>query len=154
MSQKRSAGILCYRKNKSVTEVFLVHPGGPFWRNKDEGAWSVPKGEYEPDEDALRAAIREFKEETSLHPEGDFRSLVPVRQKSGKIVECWAVQFDFDAAIISSNNFEIEWPPRSGKIQQFPEVDRGEWLDLARAKKKINPAQISFLDQLESILIP
>jgi predicted NUDIX family NTP pyrophosphohydrolase len=145
---KTSAGILLYRFNKKNVEVFLVHPGGPFWKNKDEGAWSVPKGEYEEDEDPLKAAIREFKEETGISIEGDFISLKPVKLKSGKLVKAWALEKDIDAGAIKSNTFLLEWPPRSGKKIEVPEIDKGEWFTIADAKKKINAGQLPLLDEL------
>src|SRR5437868_879860 len=131
---KQSAGILVYRKANNVLQVFLVHPGGPFWKNKDEGAWSVPKGEYESDEDPLEAARREFYEETGHYIDGTFIQLNPVRLKSGKIVNAWAVEGDIDHANIKSNLFEIEWPPKSGRMQSFPEVDRAGWFTIDEAK--------------------
>ena len=145
---KTSAGILLYRFNKKNIEVFLVHPGGPFWKNKDEGAWSVPKGEYEKDEDPLKAAIREFKEETGISIEGDFISLKPVKLKSGKLVKAWALEKDIDATAVKSNTFLLEWPPRSGKKIEVPEVDKAEWFTIPEAKKKINAGQLPLLDEL------
>lgn len=126
----------------------LVHPGGPFWAKKDEGSWSVPKGEFNDDEDPLEAARREFHEETGEMPDGDFIQLTSVRQKSGKLILTWALEGDMDASKIRSNLFEMEWPPHSGKKQQFPEVDRGEWFYLDEARKKIIPGQIPVLDEL------
>lgn len=149
MTKKISAGLLLYRKNKNMVEVFLVHPGGPFWKNKDAGVWSIPKGELNEKEEPLQAAIREFFEETGIAVSGGFMQLQPVVQKSGKTVLAWAIEKDIDAATISSNNFEMEWPPRSGKLQIFPEVDRGEWFLINEAKKKINAAQVSLLVELE-----
>jgi predicted NUDIX family NTP pyrophosphohydrolase len=146
--KKQSAGILLYRRGVSEPEVFLVHPGGPFWKNKDEGAWTIPKGEFDDSEDPLAAAIREFKEETGFTITGEFRPLAPIQQKAGKIVHAWAVQGDVDETNVRSNSFEIEWPPRSGKKQTFPEVDRASWFSLAEARKKINSSQAQFLDQL------
>jgi predicted NUDIX family NTP pyrophosphohydrolase len=148
MGQNKSAGILLYRHNKKTLEFFLVHPGGPFWKNKDAGAWSVPKGEFADDEDGLAAAKREFKEETGHPVKGDFIPLSPVRQKSGKTIHAWAVEGDIDTATIKSNTFEMEWPPRSGKKQEFPEVDRGEWFNETQAKEKINPAQSALIEEL------
>lgn len=145
---KQSAGILLYRKISSELQIFLVHPGGPFFKNKDEGAWSIPKGEYENDEDPLDAAKREFEEETGKTITGDFIALSPIKQKGGKTVQAWAVEGDINPETIQSNTFEIEWPPRSGKKQTFPEVDRGGWFDIATAKTKINPAQAILLDEL------
>ncbi len=149
MIRKTSAGLLLYRKNKNMLEVFLVHPGGPLWKNKDEGVWSIPKGELNENEDPLQAAIREFSEETGNRVSGRFMQLQPVVQKSGKTVLAWAIEKNIDAPIISCNNFEMEWPPRSGKFQNFPEVDRGEWFLINEAKKKINAAQVSLLMELE-----
>lgn len=149
---KKSAGILLYRKVKDQLQVFLVHPGGPLWKNKDQGAWSIPKGEFEEDEDPLAAARREFEEETGIAVDGSFIMLSPVRQKSGKIVYAWALEKDISTEAIRSNLFEMEWPPRSGKQQQFPEVDRGEWMTLAGAKQKINPKQAPLLDELVRLI--
>ncbi len=145
---KKSAGLLLYRKVAAVVELFLVHPGGPFWKNKDEGAWSIPKGEFEDDEDALHAAKREFKEETGIACDGDFIPLSPVKLTSGKRVYAWALQKNIDATKITSNDFEMEWPPRSGKKQRFPEIDRAAWFSVAVAKKKINTAQVHFIEEL------
>ncbi|MEO3403458.1 NUDIX domain-containing protein [Mucilaginibacter sp. CAU 1740] len=149
---KQSAGILLYRKTGEDLQVFLVHPGGPFFKNKDDGAWSIPKGEYEADEDPLDAAKREFEEETGKAIDGDFIALSPIKQKGGKIVLAWAVAGDIDPKNITSNTFEIEWPPRSGKKQAFAEVDRADWFDIATAKIKINAAQIALLDELNGLL--
>ncbi len=149
MIKKQSAGLLLYRKNKNALEVFLVHPGGPFWKNKDEGSWSIPKGEFKEDEEPLRAAIREFSEETGKAISGRFLKLKPIAQKSGKRVFAWAIEKNIDAINIVSNHFEIEWPPRSGKFQNFPEVDKGAWFLMGEAKKKINIAQVSLLKELE-----
>lgn len=148
---KQSAGILLYRKTIQGLQVFLVHPGGPFFKNKDEGSWSIPKGEYLPDENPLMAAKREFHEETGHEISGDFIVLSPIKQKGGKIVQAWAVEGNIDPEKIKSNTFEIEWPPRSGKKQTFDEVDRGEWFDIPTAKIKINPAQAAFIDGLAAI---
>ena len=134
-------------------EVLLVHPGGPFWKNKDAGAWSIPKGEIEAGETALAVAVREFHEELgSPPPDGRTTSLGTVRQASGKLVHAWAVAGDFDATRVTSNTFEIEWPPRSGKRQPFPEVDRAEWFDLGSARARINPAQAALLERLNERL--
>jgi predicted NUDIX family NTP pyrophosphohydrolase len=149
---KKSAGILLYRLKKGFPEVFLVHPGGPFFTNKDLGAWSVPKGEYEDDEQPLVAAKREFLEETGIKVDGPFVALSPVRLKSGKVVIAYALEFDLDESAVKSNLFELEWPPRSGKKKFFPEIDRGAWFTTNIAKQKINPAQTSFIDQLLTIL--
>jgi predicted NUDIX family NTP pyrophosphohydrolase len=146
---RKSAGILLYRFQKDGVEVFLVHPGGPFWVNKDEGSWSVPKGEYNDDEDALKAAQREFQEETGLSIQGNFIELGEVRQPSGKRVMVWALENDQEVENIRSNTFQLEWPPKSGKMQEFPEVDRGGWFSLPEARQKILKGQISFLDKLE-----
>src|SRR5260370_10409860 len=151
---KTSAGVLVCRRRQGVPEVFLVHPGGPFWAKKDAGAWSIPKGEAAPGEDLLSAARREFQEETGLDIDGDFRELAPVRQPSGKRVHAWAVEADLDADAIRSNSFEMEWPPRSGQRREFPEVDRAAWFDLPTARNKIPQGQLGLLDQLERLLGP
>jgi predicted NUDIX family NTP pyrophosphohydrolase len=145
---KHSAGILLFRRINISPEVFLVHPGGPFWINKDQGAWSVPKGEFTGDEEPLAAAIREFKEETGLSLSGDFLKLTPVKQKGGKIVHVYALEHDPDITRLTSNTFTVEWPPKSGKMQEFPEVDRYGWFDLAIAREKLNEAQGILLDEL------
>jgi predicted NUDIX family NTP pyrophosphohydrolase len=145
---KQSAGILLFRKNDAQLQVFLVHPGGPFFKNKDLGAWSIPKGEFLDDEDALAAAKREFFEETGMAVDGDFIPLNPVTLKSGKKVYAWALEGNIDPTKIVSNEFEIEWPPKSGKKQSFPEVDRADWFDLEEARIKINKAQESLIDHL------
>jgi len=149
---KTSAGILLYRRRQGLPEVFLVHPGGPFWAKKDAGAWSIPKGEAAPGEDLLSAARREFQEETGLGIDGVFRELAPVRQPSGKRVHAWAVEADLDADAIHSNSFEMEWPPRSGLRREFPEVDRAAWFGLPTARNKITKGQLGLLDQLERLL--
>lgn len=149
---KLSAGILLYRIKDSETQVMLVHPGGPFWKNKDLGAWSIPKGEYQIGEDPLEHAKREFKEETGQSIKGKFTQLMPVKQAGGKIVTAFAVEGDLDVTKIKSNTIPIEWPPKSGKFQQIPEVDRGAWFDLVTARTKINGAQAAFLDQIEVFL--
>lgn len=131
-----SAGILLFRRGYRGIEVFLVHPGGPFWKTKDDGAWSIPKGEYEAGEDPLRAARREFAEETGAAPEGDFIALGSARQRINKTVAAWAVEGDIDPVDLRSNVFEMEWPPRSDKRQQFPEIDRGAWFSLKEAETK------------------
>ncbi len=149
----KSAGILLYRvKNKEV-EVLLVHPGGPFWKNKDEGAWSIPKGEFDENENPFDAALREMKEEVGLDLKGNFIELTPIKQKSGKLVYAWALQHDFDPTEIKSNTFEIEWPPKSGKKKEFPEVDKAEWFDMKAAEGKINSAQARLLHDLSQKLI-
>jgi len=149
---RTSAGILLYKGKGNELRVFLVHPGGPFFAKKDEGAWSVPKGELEEGEDSLAAARREFEEETGCAPEGTFVPLSPVTQKGGKIVLAWAVEGDCDADAIRSNTFELEWPPKSGRVRDFPEVDRAGWFTVDEAKKKINPAQAALVDELVSKL--
>lgn len=145
---KQSAGILLYRKMNNRLQVFLVHPGGPFYKNKDTGAWSIPKGEFLDDEDPLSAAKREFREETGTAIEGNFEQLSPVTLKSGKIVHAWAIEGDIDQETVSSNLFELEWPPKSGKKQSFPEIDRAAWFDIEIAKVKLNPAQAAFIESL------
>ncbi|HEX5702748.1 MAG TPA: NUDIX domain-containing protein [Pyrinomonadaceae bacterium] len=145
---KKSAGLLLYRHHEGSIEVLLVHPGGPFWRNKDEGAWTIPKGEFQ-DEVPLAAAQREFKEETGLAPpDGNYIPLTPIKQKNGKIVSAWAVEGDFDPATLNSNEFETEWPPRSGRMQKFPEVDRAEWFAPDVAKQKMLSGQGALVDEL------
>ena len=151
MAIKQSAGILLFRRRHGSLEVMLVHPGGPFWKNKDLGTWSIPKGEFLDDEDPLEAAKREFKEETGSQVEGDFVALDPLKLKSGKLVFAWAVEGDLDVDKIVCNNIRIEWPPRSGKYQLIPECDRGEWFSLDKASKKINPGQLNFLEQLVAL---
>ena len=146
---RTSAGLLLFRKRSVGLEVFLIHPGGPFWRGKDSGAWSIPKGEIDAGEDPLAAARRELTEETGVAVEGEFVALAPVRQKGGKVVVAWAIEADCDASTITSNSFSIEWPPRSGKHPDFPEVDKAAWFALPEARKRINPAQAAFLDELE-----
>ncbi len=149
---KQSAGILLYRRCNNTLEVFLVHPGGPFWQAKDRGAWSIPKGEYAPDDDPLAAAHREFEEETGFAvPAGTMRPIGDVKLTSGKVITAWIVEGDCDATSIRSNTFSMEWPPRSGRQQEFPEVDRAAWFALAEAREKIHPAQCSFLDRLEQL---
>lgn len=148
---KKSAGLLLFRPKSegSQLEVFLVHPGGPFWRSKDDGAWTIPKGEFTDDEDALAAARREFREETgSDAPDGDYLPLKPVKQAGGKIVHAWAIEGDFDPAGLRSNNFQCEWPPRSGRMQEFPEVDRADWFAPDMARRKILAGQLPLIDQL------
>ena len=145
----RSAGILLHRSRDGALEVLLVHPGGPFWARKDEGAWSIPKGEHGDDEEPLAVARREFEEEIGRPPpEGPLLELGEVRQSGGKVVAAWALEADVDVSEIESNSFEIEWPPRSGRMQSFPEIDRAEWFTLADAREKLNPAQVEFLDRL------
>jgi predicted NUDIX family NTP pyrophosphohydrolase len=144
-----SAGILMYRRRGKAIEVLLVHPGGPFWRKKDAGAWSIPKGEIEPDEDPADVAQREFREELGSSAGQPLRSLGEIRQRGCKIVIAFAVEGNLDAEAISSNTFEMEWPPRSGRRQRFPEVDRAEWFDLKRARVKILVSQQPLLDRLD-----
>ena len=146
--KKRSAGILVFRKRDSGVELFLVHPGGPFWARKDLGAWSIPKGEYEEGEDPLTVARREFTEETGQSISGDMVALEPCTLPSKKVVTAWAVEGDVDAANIKSNLFEMEWPPKSGKMESFPEVDRGEWFTAHEAVQRIQPGQLPLLQQL------
>jgi predicted NUDIX family NTP pyrophosphohydrolase len=150
--KKQSAGILVYRIINKKPEVFLVHPGGPFWKNKDAAAWSIPKGEFDADESALDAAKREFEEETGILLKGKFIELRPVKQKSGKTVYAWAYEGDIDASTIRSNSFEIEWPPKSGKKTSFPEIDKAGWFDIKTGKEKINAYQVNLLEQLAHLL--
>ena len=148
-----SGGLLMYRMGDAGLQVLLVHPGGPFWAKKDAGAWSIPKGEHEAGEDALAAALREFAEETGSAPApGELTDLGTVRQKSGKVVQAWALAGDLDADAVRSNTFEIEWPPRSGRRTEFAEVDRAAWFDLEEARERINPAQAAFLDRLRELI--
>jgi len=149
---KQSAGILLYKITGEKLEVFLVHPGGPFWKNKEVGAWTIPKGEFDEHEAALDAAVREFREETGQVLAGPFHPLVPIRQKGGKQVFAWASAGDIDPATIVSNTFEMEWPPHSGRKQSFPEVSKGAWFDLETAAQVINPAQTALLDELSATL--
>lgn len=151
---KPSAGILMYRFVHGQLQVLLVHPGGPFWRSRDLGSWSIPKGEYEPPEDPLTAAIREFEEETGTAPSGEFVALTPLRQPSTKTISAWALQGDLDPSSLRSNTFTAEWPPRSGKTQEFPEVDRAEWFDIGDAENRILKGQLPFLHELVRILGP
>src|SRR5258706_10956999 len=151
-SGKRSAGLLLYRKRPGALEVFLVHPGGPFWAKRDAGAWTIPKGEIGENEDPLTAARREMAEETGFSPDGKFFALPQVRQKAGKRVLAWAIEGDCDPAQLRSNLFPMEWPPRSGRMADFPEVDRGEWFSLGQAREKILEAQQPLLDALEALV--
>lgn len=157
-SKKHSAGILLYRLIPEKTgvskepEVFLVHPGGPYWKNKDAGSWTIPKGEFTTEEDPLQAALREFREETGTSLMGLFLPLSSVWQKGGKEIHAWAVSGDLDPATLISNTFDMEWPPRSGKYQSFPEVDKGGWFTIQAATAAINPAQIALLEELLAIL--
>jgi predicted NUDIX family NTP pyrophosphohydrolase len=145
---KTSAGILLYRFINKVLEVFLVHPGGPFWKNKDAGAWSIPKGEFTEDEDPLKAAQREFREETGIEVSGNFIALTPVKLKSSKLVHAWALEKDVDHTSITSNHFPLEWPPKSGKMIEVPEVDKAGWFTAKEAKEKINTGQLPLIDEL------
>ena len=139
-----------YRRRNAELEVFLVHPGGPFWAKKDLGVWSIPKGEYTEEEQPLAAAKREFIEETGFQPSSSFVELGEIRQPGGKHVTAWAFEGDCDPAALRSNTFEIEWPPRSGRQKEFPEVDRGAWFSITEARQRINRGQIPFLDRLVS----
>ena len=145
---RMSAGLLIHRMRGEVREVFLVHPGGPFWAKKDDGAWSIPKGEYEQGEDPLAVARRELQEETGLTLNGEFVKLEPIRQAGGKIVTAFAVLADLDASQITSDTFELEWPPKSGHRREFPEVDRAAWFAIDQARTKILKSQLPLLDQL------
>lgn len=150
---KRSAGILLYKHAADGPLVLLVHPGGPFWRRKDEGAWSIPKGEIGPREEPLAAALREFAEETGVRlAAGNFAPLGEVTQSGGKRVVAWALKGEFDPAAFASISFEMEWPPRSGRRQSFPEIDRAAWFDLPAARSKMLPSQLPFLERLEGVL--
>ena len=148
---KKSAGILPYRKSAGEVEVFLVHPGGPFWKNKDEHAWSVAKGELSDDEVPFNAALREFNEETGFMASGNFLELAPVKQPGGKLVFVWAVEADYDPASIRSNTFSLQWPPRSGKLIDVPEIDKAAWFPLSIARQKIHKGQLPVLLQLISL---
>jgi predicted NUDIX family NTP pyrophosphohydrolase len=145
---KRSAGILMYRRGGPGIELLLVHPGGPFWAKKDDGAWSIPKGEYLPGEDALEAAKREFEEETGARPRGEFLPLGEVMQGGGKVVTAWALAGDLDPATLRSSSFDMEWPPRSGRRQSFPEVDRAQWFSPADAERKLLKGQHELIARL------
>ncbi len=149
---RKSAGILLYRVRAGVPEVLLVHPGGPLWARKDAGAWTIPKGQISEGEDPLAAAKREFQEETGSEVTGEFLPLRPCRQSGGKVVHAWAVEGDVDAKSIRSNTFSMEWPPHSGREQDFPEVDKGEWFSLTAAREKMNAGQCGFLDELQGML--
>jgi predicted NUDIX family NTP pyrophosphohydrolase len=145
----RSAGILLYRRRTEGPDVLLVHPGGPFWQRKDLGAWSIPKGEYEEGEDPRACARREFEEELgTAPPDGDLAALGTTRQAGGKLVTAWAAEGNIDPASVRSNTFSLEWPPRSGVMREFPEIDRAQWFPLAEARRRINPAQAVFVDRL------
>jgi len=146
-----SAGLLLFRRRGRVIEVFLVHPGGPLWQKKDVGAWSIPKGEYSDSEDPLAAARREFAEETGFKPAGNFIPLGSISQAGGKTVTAWAIQGDCSTTI-RSNNFTMEWPPKSGQEREFPEVDRGAWFSVDEARIRINKAQVAFLERLQALI--
>ena len=152
--QKKSAGILLYRKSSEGLQVFLVHPGGPYWKDKDDGAWSIPKGEFHEDEEPLDAARREFREETGSEVSGPFVELTPLTQPSGKVVHAWAVEGDIDPTSVKSNSFSMQWPPKSGKWIQCPEIDKGAWFTIEQARKKLLPGQRGFLDELLRRVIP
>ena len=147
-----SAGLLMYRLHDGKLQVLLAHPGGPFFKNKDEGAWSIPKGEIESDEDLLETARREFKEETGVMPKGPFIALTPVTQKGGKIVHAWAFEGDCDPGAIVSNTFSMEWPPKSRRQMEFPEIYRADFFDVAAAKRRIKAAQAALIEELEGIV--
>jgi predicted NUDIX family NTP pyrophosphohydrolase len=151
---KRSAGILLHREGPGGREVLLVHPGGPFWARRDDGAWSIPKGEYDEGEEAMACALREFEEElgSALEHAGELVELGEVRQRNRKVVIAWAAEGDLDPSAVRSNTFSMEWPPRSGRRQEFPEIDRAEWFTLARAREKLVDAQVAFIDRLEERL--
>jgi predicted NUDIX family NTP pyrophosphohydrolase len=150
---QRSGGVLLFRSGaEGDLEVLLVHPGGPFWAKKDDGVWSIPKGELDGDEDALAAARREFAEETGFTPDGQFIDLGAIKQPGGKVVCVWAVDSDFDPRALVSNSFEMEWPKNSGQMRSFPEVDRAAWLDIATARRKILKGQAGFIDRLINVL--
>jgi len=149
---KKSAGLLMYRRGQRGLEVFLVHPGGPFWSKKDAGSWSIPKGEYVPGEDPFEVAKREFQEETSFEASGEFIPLTSRKQPSGKIITAWVFEGDCDASAVKSNTFLMEWPPGSGRQQEFPEVDRAGWFSISVAKEKISKGQSGFLDELIQVL--
>lgn len=149
---KASAGLLLYRRRGKQLQVLLVHPGGPFWLRREAGAWSIPKGEFEPGEHPFDAAKREFEEETGLRVEGAFLPLTPRKQPSGKMVHVWAVEGDCDATAIESNTFRMEWPPHSGRLQEFVEIDRADWFGIGAARQKLHRGQIGFLDELEQRL--
>ena len=148
-----SAGILLYRLRDNAVEVLLAHPGGPFWSGKDLGAWSIPKGQSEANEDSLQAAKREFREETGFEVDGQFIDLGTIRQPSRKTIQIWALEHDMDADRLQSNEFTLEWPRKSGIMMQFPEIDRAEWFDIERARQKIHKGQVGFLDRLISKIL-
>ena len=148
---KKSAGLLLFRRRPSGVQVFLAHPGGPFWRNRDEGAWTIPKGEYHEPEEPLAAALREWNEETGFDAQPPFLPLGEAQLRSGKRIQAWAFEGDCDPAALTCNTFEVEWPPRSGRMQAFPELDRAAWFELPEARLRIHPAQAVFLDRLEAL---
>ena len=148
---KKSAGILLYRRRGGALEVLLAHPGGPFWKKRDEGAWTIPKGEIGEGEEPFAAARREFLEETGIDPGERGDALTPCRQRSGKMVYAWAIEGDCDAGSVRSNEFSMEWPPKSGRMASFPEIDRAGWFGLDEARRKILPGQAPFLDELERL---
>ncbi len=149
---KKSAGLLVYKWSDGELRLFLVHPGGPFWARKDRGAWSIPKGEFYEGEEGLAAARREFREEVGQEADGDFIALTPRLQPSRKTVHAWAVEGEVDPGKLASNEFEMEWPPRSGRKQRFPEVDAGAWFSFAEAKVRIQPGQVPILEELSALL--
>jgi predicted NUDIX family NTP pyrophosphohydrolase len=150
---KRSAGILLYRRRSAAPEMLLVHPGGPYWEKRDLGAWSIPKGEYEQGEDPRACALREFEEELGAPPPADaLIELGTTRLAGGKLVTAWAAEGDLDPARVRSNTFTLEWPPRSGVMREFPEVDRAEWFALAEARRRVNPGQVELLERLRETL--
>jgi predicted NUDIX family NTP pyrophosphohydrolase len=149
---KRSAGVILYRRRDGL-EVFLVHPGGPFWAKKDEGVWSIPKGEYQDGEESIDVARREFFEETGFEVSGDLVEVGSIKQTGGKVVMAWAMEGDCDPALLRSNRFEMEWPPRSGRVQSFPEADRGGWFSLEEARRRILKSQEPLLDLLVALVL-
>ena len=149
---RQSAGLLVYKRAKSGLQIFLVHPGGPFWAKKDRGAWSIPKGEFAEGEEALAAACREFREEVGQDVAGPFVALTPRRQPSRKMIHAWAVEGEVDAEALVSNEFELEWPPRSGRMQRCPEVDAGAWFAFDEARGRIQPGQLPILEELAQLL--
>lgn len=150
---KKSAGILVYRNIKGEYQVLLVHPGGPFWSKKDLNSWSVPKGEFSDDEEPFAAAKREFNEETGFNPDGNFIKLDPVKQPGGKMVYVWCVEYNIDSSAVKSNSFSLEWPPDSGNIKEYPEIDKAEWFSFETAKQKINSGQVPLIDALSEVLL-
>ncbi|HEX3010217.1 MAG TPA: NUDIX domain-containing protein [Bacteroidales bacterium] len=149
---KQSAGLLVFRIKNNVPEVLIVHPGGPFWAKKDAESWSIPKGEFEMGEAPLEAALREFHEEIGVEITGDFISLTPVKMSSGKIIHAYAIESDFDISNAKSNTFSLEWPPKSGNYQEFPEVDKFAWFDFEMCRIKLNKAQYAFVEELKNLL--